>query len=306
MKSILIDGHEAQDIDKQVRKVLQGLGNPDPPLNLDETLELLNLDRGYYSSDDESAVREVVSRMVVAGKQIIRRPTILFEVIKKASLSALWLPDKQRILIDKSRPKLKHRWSEAHEIGHSIIPWHTELLLGDNEWSLNPACHAQMEAEASYAGGQLLFLGGRFTEEASDLEFGFCSIKKLSKQYGNTITSTLWRYVEQAHHDLPMVGVVSEHPHRPSEEFDPQNPCRHCIQSPAFRERFSTLSERQIFRAIRGYCTLRSRGPIGSDSVVLKDDNGKRHLFQFESFSNSYEVLTLGRYLRACGVSVAV
>jgi hypothetical protein len=77
MKSIAIDGHEAQDIDKQVRKVLRGLGNPDPPLNLDEALELLNLDRGYYSSDDEGAVREVISRMMVAGKQIIRRPTIL-------------------------------------------------------------------------------------------------------------------------------------------------------------------------------------------------------------------------------------
>ena len=195
MKSILIDGHEAQDIDKQVRKVLRGLGNPDPPLDLDDALGLLHLDLGYYNSNDESVVREVVNRMMVAGKQIIRRPTILFDVIKKASLSALWLPDKQRILIDKSRPELKHRWSESHEIGHSIIPWHTELLLGDNEWSLNPTCHAQMEAEANYAGGQLLFLGDRFTEEASDLEFGFRSIKRLSKQYGNTMA-------------LPFLGVV--------------------------------------------------------------------------------------------------
>ena len=158
----------------------------------------------------------------------------------------------------------------------------------------------------SRPGGQLLFLGGRFTEEASDLDFGFPSIKKLSKQYGNTITSTLWRYVEQAHHDLPMVGVISDHLHRPSAEFDPQNPCRYCIQSPAFRDRFSRLSEKQLFRAIRGYCTLRSRGPIGSDSVILKDDNDERHLFQFESFSNGYDVLTVGRYERAFRVSVAV
>lgn len=62
MKNILIDGHEAHDINKQIRKVIKGLGNPEPPLDLDEVLDLLNLDRGYYSSDDESAIQEVVSR----------------------------------------------------------------------------------------------------------------------------------------------------------------------------------------------------------------------------------------------------
>ncbi len=201
MKSIPVGRYEAQDIDTQVGKVLRGLGHPDPPLNLDEALALMDLDRGYYSSDDDSTVREIVSRMVVAGKQIVRRPTILFEVIKKASLSALWLPDKQRILIDKSRPVLKHRWSEAHEIGHSVIPWRRELLLGDNELSLNPTCHAQMEAEANYASGQLLFLGSRFSDEANDLELAFTTVKKLSKRYGNTILSG-----SVGHHPLSITG----------------------------------------------------------------------------------------------------
>ena len=149
MKNIIVTGYEAQDIQKQVGKVLRGLGNPDPPLKLEEVRELLRLDRRFYSSNDQSAVREVVSRLTVAGKQIVQRPTILFDAIRKAKLSALWLPDKKRILIDESVPTLKHRWNEAHEIGHSIIPWHDNLHLGDNEFSLNPMCHAQMEAEAN-------------------------------------------------------------------------------------------------------------------------------------------------------------
>lgn len=297
MKSILIEGHEAHDINKQIRRVIKGLGNPEPPLNLDEVLELLNLDRAYYSGTDDSVVREVVSRITVAGKQVIRRPTILFDVIKKAKLSALWLPDKKRILIDESKPKLKHRWSESHEIGHSIIPWHQEYLLGDNESSLNPACHAQIEAEANYATGKLLFLQEQFMEEASDLKLGFNSVLELKKRYGNTISSTLWRYVEEAHRDLAVVGIVSGHPHKPIDEFDPQNPCRHCVQSPKFRDQFSGISEKQLFRIIGGYCGLRSRGPIGTDAVHLIDDNHERHLFHFESFSNTYDVLTLGYYL---------
>ena len=138
MKNILVDEYEVQDIEEQVSKILRGLGNPEPPLSLDDVRELLRLDRRFYSGSDQSAVREVVSRMMVAGKQIVKRPTILFDAIQKAKLSALWLPDKKRILIDESLPKLKHRWHEAHEIGHSVIPWHENLLLGDNEFSLNP------------------------------------------------------------------------------------------------------------------------------------------------------------------------
>jgi len=38
---------------------------------------------------------------------------------------------------------------------------------------------------------------------------------------------------------------------------------------------------------------------------VLSDDNGDRHTFYFESFSNRYDVLTLGRYLRPARKRVA-
>jgi hypothetical protein len=50
MKNIVMDGHEANDIRLQVEKILRGLGNPSPPLNLDDVRELLELDRRYFSS----------------------------------------------------------------------------------------------------------------------------------------------------------------------------------------------------------------------------------------------------------------
>ena len=40
------------------------------------------------------------------------------------------LPDRKRILLDETLPKLKHRWNETHEIWHSITPWHSEIMLG--------------------------------------------------------------------------------------------------------------------------------------------------------------------------------
>ena len=306
MKSTVIAGHEANDIRQQVNKVIRGLGNPEPPLCLDDVRELLKLDRRFYSSNDQSAVSEVVSRLMVAGKQLLRRPTLLFDAIKKAQLSALWIPDKKRILIDETKPKLKHRWCEAHEVGHSIIPWHEHLLLGDNEFSLNPTCHAQLEAEANYAAGQLLFLQDKFTQRALDSSLGLKSVKALKETFGNTLSSTLWRYIEQLGETAPMVGAISEHPHRPTAEFDPAKPCRHFIQSAAFEDRFSNVSELHLFEVIRSYCGRQSGGPLGEEQIVFRDDNGDPHLFHFESFSNRYDVLTLGRFLRPVSVTVSI
>ena len=306
MKNILVGGHEAHDIQQQIDKILRGLGRPEPPLRIEDVRELLRLDRRFYSSQDQSAVREVVSRLMVAGKQVVKRPTLLFEAIRKAKLSALWLPDRKRILIDESLPKLKHRWSEAHEIGHSVIPWHDGLHLGDNEFSLNPRCHAQMEAEANYAAGQLLFLQDRFVIEANDHPVNLETIRTLKGTFGNTLSTTLWRYVEEVGNLTPMVAILSEHPHRPSKDFDPERPCRHVIQSKGFQARFSLVSEQQLFEEIRRYCSNRGGGPLGEAEVRLSDDNGQQHAFHFESFFNRYDVLTLGRYVHPVRTSVAV
>jgi Zn-dependent peptidase ImmA (M78 family) len=170
VKNIHLKARTVADIDGQIAKILRGLGDPEPPMDLRLARELLKLDRGYYSTTDDSLLRETYSRMKVAGLQILQRPTILKDAVQTLSLKALYLPDQKRILLDKDLPPLKHRWNEAHEIGHDIIPWHAGMMFGDNEQTLTPACHEIMEAEANYAAGQLLFLSGRFLEEARGFE----------------------------------------------------------------------------------------------------------------------------------------
>ncbi len=100
--------------------------------------------------------------MRIGLHQVVKRPVLLLDVVKKLNLKALWLPDRKRILIDGDEPSLKHRWNEAHELGHSIIPWHDVVLHGDNHRTLKPACHHAIEAEANYAAGRMLFLQDRF------------------------------------------------------------------------------------------------------------------------------------------------
>jgi len=306
MKNQPIGKHEGEDLRKQVRKVLRGLGEPEPPLDLRDVRELLRLDLRYYSSEDDSYLQEMVSRIKIGGKQLLLRPALLLDVVKKAKLSALWVPDHKRILIDAEAPKLKHRWFEGHEIGHGLAPWHQRYLFGDDAETLRLTCYERLESEANYAAGQLLFLQERFSEEANDLPTTLESVRQLHKTFGNTMTSTLWRFVEDARPDLPLVGIVSRHPHRAGKDFDPENPCKYCIESPAFRTRFSGTDEVKLFSIIKDYASRARGGPLGSAEVLLTDGNGDRHAFHFESFFNRYEALTLGVYLRPADPIVSV
>ncbi|MCK5911074.1 MAG: ImmA/IrrE family metallo-endopeptidase, partial [Caulobacter sp.] len=284
MRNIHLSRATAADIERQVQKVLRGLGDPEPPLRLEDVRELLRLDRGYYSSRDDGFLREMISRMTVAGAQVLERPALLLDVVRKFDLRALYLPDRKRILLDASQPEPKQRWNEAHEIGHSLLPWHADLMLGDHEQSLTPACHAQIEAEANYAAGQLLFLQSRFLTAANDTGPTLSAVRALKAEFGNTYTTTFWRYIESAHPQLPMIGMIGSHPHRPPANFDADAPFRHIVESPAFRAAFPAVPARRLHTLVSRYCGAQRAGPLGSDEVMLTDRNGEAHLFRFESF----------------------
>lgn len=133
MQNKFLGERSARDIDKRVAKLLKDLGNPEPPLRLEVVRELLELDRAYYSSSDKGVLRETAHRLKVAGKQVIRRPVLLLDVVRKLELKALWVPGRKRILIDSELASPKQRWGEAHEIAHSIIPWHEPVMHGDKQ-----------------------------------------------------------------------------------------------------------------------------------------------------------------------------
>lgn len=299
---------EAQDIQKMVTRILRDLGDPEPPLSLAHVRELLRLDRQFYRKDDPATLDEVIHKMKMAGKQILARPTLLATAIQKANLSALWIPDSKRILIDQNLPKLKWRWIEGHEISHSFIPWHEKFLFGDTSFTLDPACHAMVEAEANYGAARLLFLQDRFANEARELELNFENIRKLAKNYGNTITSTLWRIVEDREPEKPVFGMIGAHPHFPDDvkPSDSDALWKHFIRSNAFRDQFSNVTPEDVFGLIARHAMRRRNGPIVDAEDILPDVDGELYDFRIESFSNSHALLTFGAALRKCPTTVSV
>lgn len=287
---------EKRDIREQVSRILRDLGNPEPPLKLAEVRSLLSLDLQYYRSSDPGLVTEITHRFKLFARKSI--PDIgrhLLSALSKSKLCAFWVPESSRILVDEDIPKPKHRWVEAHEIVHSVTPWHKAFLLGDNLETLDPACHANLEAEANYGAGRLLFLQDRLSSEARDLTLSFSSIRQLAKRYGNSIVSTFWRAVEERDPTQPVFGVISVHPvHLQIGSHDGPHPWRYFIRSSAFRAQFSTIEPEQIFELIRQHATGKKTGPVFTVTDCISDANGDNWDFQIESFSTGHALLTLG------------
>ena len=184
MNNSFLAERTVRDIDKRVAKILKDLDDPEPPIRLEVVREQLRLDLAYYSSSDQGVLAETVHRLMVAGKQVLLRQGLLFDAVKKWDLKALWIPDRKRILIDRELPSAKQRWGEAHEIGHSILPWHDTAMHGDKKHTLSLACEQQIEAQANFAAGRLLFLQDRFVDRLRDSALSFDAIKSLGKSLG--------------------------------------------------------------------------------------------------------------------------
>jgi hypothetical protein len=291
MKNLLLDGRTARDIEDRVARIHRDLDYRGGKIELSEVRALMKLDLAYYAADDAGVLDGVVHKLKIGAKQVIKRPILLLEAVRKLELKALFVPDRKQILIDASLPDPKKRWSEGHEILHSVIPWHAEYMLGDTKATLTPGCHERIEAEANYGTGRLFFPKNEFESIFRSSSINMQSVRQIAQHFGNTITSTLWRCVESD--DQPAFAVIGAHPNRPHPGVLDVD---HIIQSPSFAQRFSRFSQEEATRLIRTYCGHQRAGPLGAGEISVRDDDGGAHVFAAETFCNGYNTLTLARY----------
>jgi len=279
-----MDHRTQQDIDRVVEKILSEMLVREPPLDLDEVFAHLAIDHGYYDLADPSLLRDVWHRIKIG-------PSQLLHLLKKVDLKGLWLPDRNRILVDAAIPNPKKRWANAHEIGHKIIPTHSAFFLGDTPETLDPEYQCMLEEEANYAASTLLFLNDVFTGDARSLPVCLRSVKVLSDRYKNSYASTLRRYVHRGP-DLPLIGVISKA--NWDSPFDSAEiRCTHLIRSPLFKAQFGAVLRATVTEFIDSYVTCRRGGPVGDSEVALANRAGTAIPFQSETFYNQHDLLTL-------------
>jgi hypothetical protein len=278
-----MDHRTQHDIDRIVAKVLSEMMVREPPLNLDDVFAHLAIDHGYYDLADPGLLRDVWHRIRIGPSQLVH-------LLKKVDLKGLWLPDRNRVLVDVAIPDLKKRWANAHEIGHKIIPTHTAFFLGDTPETLDPEYQCMLEEEANYAASNLLFLNNAFTADARALRVCLGSVKALSERYKNSCASTLRRYVHRGP-DLPLVGMISQARWDSSESAEDR--CTHLMLSPLFKTQFGIVHRSTMVEFVDNYVQYRRGGPVGNDEMSIPDRNSTPRRFRSETFFNHYDLLTL-------------
>lgn len=289
MKRVIVDKRAASEIERIIARIHRDIGDPTGKIDLSAVRHVVKLDLEYYRSSDGGLLKEVMHKLQLGAKQVIERPTILIDAIRKFNLRALILPDKKRILLDQEQPALKLRWNEAHEISHGVTPWHVAYTLGDDGTTLSPQCQEAIEAEANWGAGRLLFPAKVLNEISSGVRPSLALIDAVAGQFGNTKTSSLWRVVENS--DFVAFGVIGAHPHHAPADTPV---VAHFIQSESFAAQFPGLTEAEVIAALRAVCSYRKRGPLGKGEIRFSDANGETRVFVVEIFCNGYQCLSVG------------
>ena len=277
----MTDGVTCREIDKVVNKTLKDAGLKEPPFMIEDILEYLEVNRGFYDLEDITLLRRFWHKVKIRGQKLVN-------IARKICLHAVWLPDENQILVDSSIPLPKQEWASFHDSVHTILEWHRPYFLGDTAQTLEPDFQELLEREANYGASALMFGGKKFTKEALDTNPEWASVEILKKRYKKSYVTTLRRYV-QFSHDIPMVIAVST-PWWEEKPNDQEDRCRHCVPSKKFSMLFAYISSDIILGDIDNNTNKRSGGPVGEFDLSLPDINGDLHKFYAESFYNKHYI----------------
>jgi hypothetical protein len=277
------DEATCQEIDKAINRTLKDAGLKEPPFLIEDILEYLDVDREFYDLEDVTLLRRFWHKVKIKGQKLVN-------IVRKVDLHAIWLPDRDQILVDTSLPEPKKEWASFHDSVHTILEWHRPYFLGDTAQTLDPDFQEMLEGEANYGSSCLMFGGKLFTKEALDTTPEWKSIGLMKKRYKKSWVTTARRYV-QFSHDLPMALVIST-PWWKDIPDDQGDRCRHFIPSKKFLINFACVNPNMILPEIAENSHERRGGPVGEFGLCLPDVNTEMHEFYAESFFNQHDIIT--------------
>jgi hypothetical protein len=281
----MIDDRTAERLRRRVKRLLRDIDCLEPPVEVEDVLEHLELHRSYYDLENPSFAREIQHKAKLTLQKVKN-------VVTTVNLRALWLPDESKVFLDNGLHDARVKYTTAHEIGHQLNPHHHDYFaVGDTALTLDPYYHEALEQEAHFAGGELVFMGEMFTKDARDCALGFDAIEQLKKRYDNSFTSTFRRYAVRST-DAPMAAVIGT----PAWDASDGDRSRHFVRNPAFEAQFPAASATYVLAQVDMFVRRRKWGVVGEGEMNLADANGDLHQFDWSSFFNQHDMLTLVTY----------
>lgn len=102
----------------------------------------------------------------------------------------------RQVVVDFSRRGTNVRWTQAHEFGHVLLPWHEGTADLDNSYTLSPEIRHLREREAHLVANHLLYQGDRAMDFALDHKHGLAAAIALSEYTLTSIDASIRHYCE--------------------------------------------------------------------------------------------------------------
>jgi hypothetical protein len=219
------------------------------------------------------------------------------------------------VYLDFAQPLPQQRFTHGHEIGHRALRWHDGAYYCDNESTLHPDTHDELEAEANAFSAELLFNLGAFTDQAHASRPGLAPALELADTFGTSRHSAIRRYVEDAPRPCALL-ILGKYPVHPGGQLSLK--VLHGLESDPFRRRYGsiagclpeTFAVRDWQLARDALTALRSSTitPVLSGELMTTDSRRGTVKLDYELYSNTHRVfvlliphrrLMIGRQVRA-------
>ena len=164
----------------------------------------------------------------------------LMRSIPSRVLGLLAIPQKT-IFVDLGLPTGRRRFTEAHEIGHNVMPWHEGAYFHDDATTLSPATKVDLEREANIFSSELLFGAGRFTAIADDFAPSLDVPVQLAQVHGTSVASAIRYYVEWSAHPVACIALSQYTRRSASGEDEVSIFWNQSFASPSFTKRYGAL-----------------------------------------------------------------
>lgn len=199
--------------------------------------------------------------------------------------------------VDLSQREPRARLTEAHEIGHQIIPWHRAAFQLDDQERLLGITRDQLEAEAYLAAGHLIFQGQHFMRPALDYQVSIGTPIALAPDYGASRHAAIRYYV--LHHPHAVALLVAGHYLR----RDGSIPIWTSVESASFAQKYGSLASLMNGRLLIAAGDGQPLGDIAHQAMktaevtakdfMIRDLRGDREDFIAEAFYNQHNVFIM-------------
>lgn len=111
------------------------------------------------------------------------------------------------VFVDLSQSAGRRHWTMGHEAVHALLPWHEASARLDDVHRLFRDSREELEIEANYGAGYLIFQGSRWMDKALDYRQSLEVPIGLAADAGASIHAAIRYYVEN--HPDPMALLVT-------------------------------------------------------------------------------------------------